>query len=232
MSIESNHPSSGVRTRFETEDDIPAIRRVNKEAFKRDLESRIVDALRSAGTVIMSMVAVVDADEIEIGESSQEEATISTWGGEGGGWGDVPGYGEPGTCGSYGSGGGRVVGGTVIGHALVTPVRVFSERGDNSLLGLGPVAVLPENQGQGAGTLLIEACLEQAREAGHPGIVVVGDPRYYSRFGFIPASRWGLRWEIDTPEDSFMALELCPGQLNGIAGVVRYRPEFMQSTDL
>jgi putative acetyltransferase len=56
----------------------------------------------------------------------------------------------------------------------------------------------------------------------------VGQPEYYHRFGFIPAASWGLRWEMEAPEEAFMALELSPGLLAGIGGVVRYRPEFTE----
>jgi predicted N-acetyltransferase YhbS len=79
--------------------------------------------------------------------------------------------------------------------------------------------------------LLISACLEQLRESGHSGVVVLGHPKYYPRFGFIPASRWGLRLEVEVPDEVFMALELCPGLLAGVCGVVRYRPEFAKSVN-
>lgn len=45
-------------------------------------------------------------------------------------------------------------------------------------------------------------------------------------FGFVPASRFGLRCEYDAPDEAFMALELVPGSLAGVPGLVRYRPEF------
>jgi putative acetyltransferase len=116
--------------------------------------------------------------------------------------------------------------GGVIAHVLVTPVAVTTEEGEVGLVGLGPVAVLPSEQSRGVGTQLIETCLERLRESGHPGVVVAGNPGYYSRFGFIAASRWGLRWEADAPDEVCMALELTPGGLAGVRGTVRYRPEF------
>jgi putative acetyltransferase len=58
--------------------------------------------------------------------------------------------------------------------------------------------------------------------------VVVGEPGFYRRFGFIQASRWGLRWEVEVPEENFLALQLTPGALAGVSGAVRYRPEFTQ----
>jgi putative acetyltransferase len=117
--------------------------------------------------------------------------------------------------------------GPVVAHVLYTRVTVAVEDGDDvSLLGLAPVAVLPSYQGRGIGTMLIEASLEQLRVEGHPAVVVVGDPGYYPRFGFLPGGRWGLRWEMDAPDEVFMVAELYPGALAGIRGVVRFRPEF------
>jgi len=117
--------------------------------------------------------------------------------------------------------------GPAVAHVLYTRVVVAVEDGDDvSLLGLAPVGVLPTHQGRGIGTMLIEARLEQLRAEGHPAVVVVGHPGYYPRFGFVPGSRWGLRWEMGAPDEVFMVAELSPGTLAGIHGVVRFRPEF------
>jgi putative acetyltransferase len=121
---------------------------------------------------------------------------------------------------------GEATGGEVIAHALFSPVAIETECRAVSALGLGPVAVRPDLQRQGIGTMLIDACLERLRVAGHGAVVVIGHPAYYPRFGFLPASRWGLTWEMDVPDEAFMALELHPGALAGMRGVVRYRPEF------
>jgi putative acetyltransferase len=131
-----------------------------------------------------------------------------------------------------GFGHGHVVGGHVVGHALISPVTVITSREDARLLGLGPVAVLPEFQGRGIGTLLVESCLEYVRESNVAGVVVVGDPAYFSRFGFIRASRWGLTPEVAVPDDRFLVLELSPGKLAGITGIVRYHPAFTKNAAL
>ena len=57
-------------------------------------------------------------------------------------------------------------------------------------------------------------------------MVLVGHPGYYQRFGFLPASRLGLEWEMDAPDDVFQAMELSAGGLTGVRGIVRFRPEF------
>ncbi len=110
---------------------------------------------------------------------------------------------------------------------LFTNVTVTTADGDEmGLLSLAPVGVLPSRQNEGIGTMLIEAGLEQLRAEGHPAVVVLGHPSYYPRFGFVPASSFGLRWEMDAPDEAFMALELSAGALAGVRGVVRFRPEF------
>ena len=119
------------------------------------------------------------------------------------------------------------VDGEVVGHVLYTWAIVDTERGEQvPLLGLAPLAVRPDRQGEGIGTRLIGASLEWLREEGYAAVVLVGPPDYYPRFGFLPASRYGLEWEMDVPDDVFQAVELSAGGLAGVRGIVRYRPEF------
>lgn len=109
------------------------------------------------------------------------------------------------------------------GHVLFSPVSVA---GDGAGLGLGPVAVAPHRQGIGLGSLLIRRGLAECRQRGYGVLVVLGDPGFYRRFGFAPASVRGLRCEYDAPDGAFMVLEVLPGSLEGRRGLVRYRPEF------
>ena len=111
----------------------------------------------------------------------------------------------------------------VVGHILFTKVSI----GDSAVnaLGLGPMAVLPELQHQGIGTRLLGEALERCRFAGYECVVVVGHPEYYPRFGFVPASRWGLHYE-GVPDEAFMALELQAGVLETASGRVGFQPEF------
>jgi putative acetyltransferase len=116
--------------------------------------------------------------------------------------------------------------GRVMGHILFSPVTVASPSGDFVAVGLAPMAVLPELQKQGVGSLLVRAGLNELRHAGHEVVVVLGHPGYYPRFGFARAGAHGIRWEHDAPDEAFMVLELRPSALRGRGGVVRYRPEF------
>ena len=93
-------------------------------------------------------------------------------------------------------------------------------------MGLAPMAVLPGRQRQGIGSELVRAGLDECRRLGFGAIVVLGHAEYYPRFGFVPASKFGLKSEYDVPDDVFMALELIPGALRGRAGTIRYHPTF------
>jgi|SRR5436190_15235941 len=114
-------------------------------------------------------------------------------------------------------------GGQVVGHVLFSPVTL--DGSDQGMLGLAPMAVSPARQRQGIGSELVRAGLDATRICGAAGVVVVGHPAFYPRFGFVPALRFGLRCEYDVPDDVFMALELIPGMLHR-GGVVRYHRAF------
>lgn len=82
--------------------------------------------------------------------------------------------------------------GEVVGHVVCTRGHV----GRAPALGLGPVSVLPEHQRSGVGSALVAAVLAAADDRGEALVVLLGDPAYYGRFGFRPASSLG----IDAPD--------------------------------
>jgi putative acetyltransferase len=114
----------------------------------------------------------------------------------------------------------------VVGHALLTQVTLMPTVPGLRMLGLGPLAVLPQFQGQGLGSMLVRAAIGEAYADGWQVIVALGNPDYYTRFDFVPAREVGLGCEFRVPAESFMVLELQPGTLEGLRGVVRYQPEF------
>lgn len=120
--------------------------------------------------------------------------------------------------------------GLVIGHILFTPVTIAPPQPGARGLGIGPVAVLPEFQRAGIGSRLMRAGLDHVRRLGFTFVVLLGDPAYYSRFGFKPGRGFGFTSDYGDG-DEFQALELLPGALAGMSGHVRYIPEFAE-TDL
>ncbi|ROP40573.1 GNAT family N-acetyltransferase [Saccharothrix texasensis] len=84
------------------------------------------------------------------------------------------------------------VDGVVVGHVVCTRGSV----GGKPALGLGPLSVLPAHQRSGVGKALMHAVLGAADALDEPLVVLLGDPAYYSRFGFVPASTYGI-----TPPD-------------------------------
>ena len=110
----------------------------------------------------------------------------------------------------------------IIGHVAFSPVS--ADQG-NPGVGLAPVAVTEANRCRGIAAKLIIAGLHACRDAGYGWAVVLGEPRYYGRFGFMPASKLGLDDEYGG-EDAFAAVELLPNQLPTNAGLVKYCAEF------
>lgn len=72
--------------------------------------------------------------------------------------------------------------GKVIGHVAVSPVSISD--GASGWFGLGPISVTPEHQLRGVGSRLLREALRVLRDQGGSGCVLLGEPRYYSRFGF------------------------------------------------
>jgi predicted N-acetyltransferase YhbS len=159
--------------RPETPADIRAIERLTADAFlhaphRSGTEQFIVDALRRAGQLSLSLVALED--------------------------------------------------GELVGHVALSPVSISS--GAAGWYGLGPISVTPGRQGAGIGSRLMEAALAGLRDLGAEGCVLLGDPGYYSRFGFVV--RPGLVLP-GVPAEYFQALALGG---NWAQGEVSYHAAF------
>lgn len=151
--------------RRESDSDTQAISDVTQAAFatcpySRQTEQFIVTALRRAGALTVSLVALV--------------------------------------------------GQRVVGHIALSPVRVTD--GSDGWYGLGPISVLPELQRQGIGKALMREGLSELRAAGAKGCVLVGDPRYYERFGFRSLPEVHVE---HVPQENVLVLAFGQEQLRG-----------------
>jgi putative acetyltransferase len=74
--------------------------------------------------------------------------------------------------------------GRIVGHVAFSPA--FAADGSDGWYALGPVSAEPELKHQGIGSAIINAGLTLLRDRAAAGCVLVGNPAYYSRFGFLP----------------------------------------------
>lgn len=111
--------------------------------------------------------------------------------------------------------------GTPAGYALITRCHID----DAPALALGPCAVLPSAQRTGAGAAAIRAGLEAARAMGENLVLVLGHPEYYPRFGFTPASGFGIKAPFEVPDAAMMAIAF-DGAVPVPTGTIRYPAAF------
>lgn len=106
--------------------------------------------------------------------------------------------------------------GKIVGHILFTKVCIngFTE------LALAPLSVLPEHQGRGIGLALIKKGHSIAKNLGYDYSIVLGDPTYYSKSGYVAASVYGIKAPFDVCDEKFMAFKLNEnaGKMDGIVG--------------
>lgn len=114
--------------------------------------------------------------------------------------------------------------GLIAGHILFSRMSIEAPAQVVAAVALAPLAVLPAYQRQGIGGNLIRHGLQALRGMDERIVIVVGHPEYYPRFGFSTEKAHRLESPFDA--ESFMALELSSGALDGVQGRVRYAPAF------
>ena len=118
--------------------------------------------------------------------------------------------------------------GGIVGHLLLSPCPVEDGAGRRvgEVLALGPIGVLPAVQFRGVGTALITAAFSLAMARGAPAVVLLGQPAYYPRFGFVSARSVGLEPPAEAwPDAAWMARRL-PAWTDDLRGTVRYPEAF------
>jgi putative acetyltransferase len=115
--------------------------------------------------------------------------------------------------------------GAVVGHVAVS--RGLLDDEPVALVGLGPLGVRPDAQGQGVGSALMHATLAAADALGERGVVLLGHPDYYPRFGFEPAVDHGILPPQPWGRQYFMLRRLTAWG-TGLRGTFRYASAFEQ----
>lgn len=109
----------------------------------------------------------------------------------------------------------------IVGYILFTKIKIEN----HEEIALAPLAVLPEYQKQGIGSMLIERGHKIAKKLGYHYSIVLGSENYYPKFGYIPAIQYGIQAPFDVANENFMALKLNATDTE-IKGVVQYAKEF------
>ena len=115
--------------------------------------------------------------------------------------------------------------GRVVGHVMNT--WCWLEGGSPRVLQLSPLGVLPAFQGRGHGSALVRASLDAVRARGEPLLLVEGDPKYYSRFGFVRAAMLGLTPPPETLHDWGFQVNVLASDAQLPQGRVAYSPPFV-----
>lgn len=112
----------------------------------------------------------------------------------------------------------------IAGHVMFSDLSIETSDRIIRAVALAPLAVRPADQRRGIGEMLVREGLRVCRARGHAVAIVLGHPDYYPRFGF--SAKLAETLQAPFSGDAFMALELAPGALKGVAGRVRYASAF------
>lgn len=109
--------------------------------------------------------------------------------------------------------------GEIAGNIVYTKAKIAGDSGsDYEAVCFGPISVLPSFQGKGIGGMLIRHTGQLAKAMGYRAILIYGDPRYYSRFGFASAETFGIATPNNMYAAPLQALELYDGALSHCRG--------------
>lgn len=116
----------------------------------------------------------------------------------------------------------------IIGHILLTKIKIVNNSNTFESLALAPVSVLPKFQKQGVGGKLIEEAHKKAKKLGFKSIVLLGHENYYPKFGYELTSKYNIEIPFNAPEENCMVIELTKNGLKRVSGKVEYSPAFFE----
>lgn len=112
----------------------------------------------------------------------------------------------------------------IVGHILFSYIDLVDQE-TTQVLALAPVAVLAEYQNKGIGSILINTGLAIAKKIAAPMVIVLGEPKFYTRFGFQPTINYGIQSPFDVPDEYFM-VKFLNGDRRNFSGKVSYPDTF------
>ena len=113
----------------------------------------------------------------------------------------------------------------IIGHILFSPIHLDSNI-KLKMMGLAPLAISPNYQNRGIGSSLVWKGLYICKQEKIKSVAVLGNPNYYSRFGFESSVNFGIRSDFNVNPEVFLLKELETGILFGCDGIVKYHQRF------
>ena len=116
----------------------------------------------------------------------------------------------------------------IVGYILLTRVEVVSASETKTSLAVAPLAVLPEYQNRGIGGMLLREAHKRAAALGYGTALLLGHKDYYPRFGYRKAMEYGIEFPFDVPSEYCQVIELIPGALKSMNGLVRYPAAFYE----
>lgn len=116
----------------------------------------------------------------------------------------------------------------LVGFILLTEIKIVNNSEIFDALALAPVAVLPDFQNMGIGGKLIIHAHTIAKDKGHKSVILLGHEKYYPRFGYVTADKFGIQLPFEAPKENCMIIELIEGGLTNVHGVVEYLKEFFE----
>ena len=115
----------------------------------------------------------------------------------------------------------------IIGHILLSRVRIVNEFESHVSLALAPISVHPDYQRRGVGSKLIHEAHKRAMALGFGSVILIGHEGYYPRFGYVRCSSCGISMPFEAPDENCMVAELKAGALEKIRGRVEFAKEFL-----
>lgn len=108
----------------------------------------------------------------------------------------------------------------IIGFVMLFKTMIHSDNQSKELLILAPLAVAINYRKKGIGGQLIERAVEEAKQLGYAAILLVGEPNYYQRYGFVEAASFGISSEPAIPSEYVLIRSLKVEETQDLAGIV------------